>query len=158
DSARAAAGASSAAAAPTTSANANGSARPAGIESPPITRTPRRRRGERRLLFWSMIFSENRRPLFGIMLQRSIGPAVHHARRHVLEPALRLHEALELRRERARVEVMHDEDAPGILDHHLVHALEQLGALTLLEGRLNLVGQRVELLAVVPTPIQPDRA
>src|ERR1700738_3776932 len=82
----------------------------------------------------------------------------HHDRRHVLEPALRLHEALELGRERARVEIVHDEDAPGILDHQFMHALQNLGSLGLVEGRLHLVVQRVEFLVLVPAPVQPDRA
>src|SRR5437016_4161110 len=39
----------------------------------------------------------------------SVGRAGHHDWRHVLEPALRLHEAFELGRQRARVEVVDDE-------------------------------------------------
>ena len=45
---------------------------------------------------------------------------------------------------------MHDEDAAAVLDHHLVHVLQDLGALRLVERRLHLVGEGIDLLVLVP--------
>ena len=59
-------------------------------------------------------------------------------RRQVLEPALRLHEPLHLRRHRARVQIVRDKDQRRLLVHHLVQPGQQREPLRVVELGENL--------------------
>ena len=56
-------------------------------------------------------------------------------RREVLEPVLRLHEALHLRPHRARVDVVRDEQEQRVVDELLVRLLHRLPAAPRIERR-----------------------
>src|ERR1700738_81120 len=77
----------------------------------------------------------------------------HHDRRHVLEPALRLHEALELGRERARIEVVRHEQHDGIAAGDFVYLGQDEIARFIVE-RAHCLGDEIfDLLAGVPAPV-----
>src|SRR5262249_51206806 len=74
-------------------------------------------------------------------------------RREVLEPALRLHEALHARGERARVEVVGYEQHDRVAARDLVHLGDQDVAHLVVEGAHGLGRQVLDLLIEVPAPI-----
>src|ERR1700694_4059129 len=77
----------------------------------------------------------------------------HHDRGHVLEPALGLHEAFELWRERARVEVVHHEQHDGIAACELVHLAQKEVARLVVERAHRFGDQILGFLIEIPAPV-----
>src|SRR5882672_5449170 len=98
------------------------------------------------------IASSRRRPAYV-----HTGPTLpHRHRRQVHEPALGLHEALHLRRQRARVLVVHDEDPGRVVDDDLVQLREDLVLLADVEGALGLLDEPVGLRVDVGHRVDRD--
>src|SRR5882762_11986268 len=78
-------------------------------------------------------------------------------RGQVLEPVLRLHEALDLGRERMRVGVVHHPDQDRIVHDRLMRLRQQRVLPGRIEGLLRLVDEGVDFRVRIPPPIDPDR-
>ena len=87
----------------------------------------------------------------------TLAASLHPDRRQILEPVLRLHELLHLRRQRVRVGVVDDPDQHGIVDDQRVRLRDQIVLLGGVERLLGLVDQRVHLRVLVAAPVDADR-
>src|SRR5712672_530840 len=74
-------------------------------------------------------------------------------RRQILEPALRLHEAVNIRRHGARIDVVRNKDQRRLLVHHLMQPGQQCEALLRVELAEDGVDHLVELGVAEMTPI-----
>ena len=78
-------------------------------------------------------------------------------RGQVLEPVLRLHEFLDLRRQRMRVGVVHHPHQHRVVDDQRMRLRHQLVLLGGIEGLLGFVDQRIDLRVLVAAPVDADR-
>src|SRR6266446_9015640 len=85
------------------------------------------------------------------------GKSLHPDRRQVLEPVLRLDEALYLRRHGMWVGVVHHPHQHGIVDNRAVRLRHQLVLLLRIEGALGLIDDGIDLRVRIPAPVDADR-
>src|ERR1700730_18130429 len=78
-------------------------------------------------------------------------------RRQILEPALRLHEALCLGRQRTRIEVVHDKDHDGVAAFEFMQLGQQAEALFFVEFVEDLTDQPLGFGVFIMTPIGASR-
>src|ERR1700704_1713745 len=78
-------------------------------------------------------------------------------RGQVLEPVLRLHEALDLGRQRVRVGVVHHPDQDRVVHDRLVRLRQQLVLPGRIEGLLRIVDEGVDFRVRIPAPVDTDR-
>ena len=94
------------------------------------------------------------------LLPRRMGPSVRLLQpdlRQILEPVLRLHELLHLRRQRVRVGVVHHPHQRGVVDDLGVRLRQQFVLPGDIEVLLGLVDQRIDLRVLVAAPVDADR-
>src|ERR1044072_3446565 len=83
--------------------------------------------------------------------------SVHRHRGEIHEPAFRLHEVLDLRRHRARPNVVRDPEERRFVDRTLMQGGERLVARGRLEGDTHRSGELVVLRIVDEAPVVRDR-